>query len=85
MDRDSLQDQGVLPFYGKQPTLGPCDKIGILQLLGVPIFGLLQGFRHGSLMTFCDYHIGMRFSELHLEHPREDLGFLGSAEVHPQL
>ena len=85
MDRDSLQDQGVLPFYGKRPMLGPCDKIGILQLLGVPIFSLLQGFRHGSLTTFCGCHIGVRLSELHFEHPRKDLDFLSSAEALPQL
>ncbi|XP_066351390.1 uncharacterized protein [Miscanthus floridulus] len=27
----------------------------------------------------------MRFSELHLEHPIEDLGFLGTPKAHPQL
>jgi len=36
-------------------------------------------------MTFCGCHIGVRLSELHFEHPREDLGFLGSSEALPQL
>jgi hypothetical protein len=49
------------------------------------IFVHLEGFRQGSLSTFCGCHIGMRFSKLHFEHPREDLGFISSAEALPQL
>ena len=85
MDRDSLQDQGILPFSGQRPTLGSGDKVGLSQLMGMPIFGLLLGFRHGSLLTLYGYHTSMRFSELHLEHPGDDLGFLGSPKALPQL
>ena len=49
------------------------------------IFSLLQGFRHGSLSALRSCSTGMRFSELHLEHPVEDLSFLGSTEVDPQF
>jgi hypothetical protein len=85
MDRDSLQDQGFLPFRGQHPTLGPGDEIGILQLLSMSLFIHLECFRHGSLSTLCGCHIGVRFSKLHFEHPGEDLGFLSSAETLPQL
>jgi hypothetical protein len=36
-------------------------------------------------LTFCSCYIGMGFGKLHFEHPREDLGFLSSAEALPQL
>jgi hypothetical protein len=85
MDRNSLQDQGFLPFRGQRPTLGPSDEIGILQLLGMSLFIHLECFRHGSLSTLCGRHIGVGFSKLHFEHPGEDLGFLSSAEIAPQL
>ena len=85
MDRDSLQDRGILPFSSQRPSLGPGDKVGLSQLMGMPIFSLLHSFRHGSLLTFYGYRTGMRFGELHLEHPREHLGFLGSIEAPPQL
>ena len=84
-DRDSLNDQGILLFSSQRPPLGPGDKVGLSQLMGMPIFSLLQGFRHGSLTTFCGCHIGVRLSELHFEHPREDLGFLGPPKALPQL
>ena len=53
--------------------------------MGMPIFSLLQGFRHGSLLALSSYSSGMRFGELHLEHPGEDLGFLRSTEADPQF
>ena len=85
MDRDPLQDQGILPFSSQRPSLGPSDKIGLTQLMDKPIFSLLQSFRHGSLLAPSSYSTGMRFSELHLEHPGEDLGLLGSTEADPQF
>jgi hypothetical protein len=39
---------------GKHPSLGFGDKVGIPQLLGMAIFGILQGFSDGSPMAFCD-------------------------------
>jgi hypothetical protein len=65
--------------------LGPCGKIGILQLLGMSIFIHLDGFCHGSLLTLHGCNIGMGFSKLHFKYPREDLGFLNSVEALPQL
>jgi hypothetical protein len=47
------------------------------------IFVHLEGFRHGSLLTFCGCHIGVRFSKLHLEHPDEDLGFIDPVKALP--
>ena len=81
MDRDSLHDQGILPFGSQRPTLGPSDQIGFSQLMTMLIFSLLQCFQHGSLLTLRGYRTVMHFGELHLEHPREDLGFLGSPEA----
>jgi hypothetical protein len=83
MDKDPLQDHGFLPFHGKQPTLGPCGKIGILQLLGMSVLVHLDGFYHGSLPTLSGRYIGMGFSKLHFEHLGEDLGFLSMAEALP--
>ena len=53
--------------------------------MNMPIFSLLQSFQHGSLSTLSGRCTGMRFDKLHLEHPGEDLGLLGSAEALPQL
>ena len=83
MDRDSLHDQGILPFSSQRPPLGPGGKVDLSQLMGVPIFSLLQSFQHGSLPTLCGYRTGMRFGKLHLEHPGEDLSILGSPEALP--
>jgi hypothetical protein len=47
------------------------------------IFVHLEGFRHGSLSTFYGCHIGVRFSNL--EHPNEDLGFVGPVKALLQL
>ena len=55
------------------------------QPMGMSIFSLFQSFRHGSLPTLSGCRTGMRFGKLHLEHPREDLEFLGSPEALPQL
>ena len=85
MERDSLHDQGILSFGSQCPPLDPGDKIGLSQLMDMPIFSLLQSFRHGSLLTLCGYRTGMRFGKLHLEHPGEHLGFLDSLEALPQL
>ena len=63
----------------------PGDKVGLLQLMGMPIFSLLQGFRHGSLPALSSCSTGMRFGKLHLEHPVEDLGFIDALKVRPQL
>ena len=76
MDRNSFQDRGILPFSSQRPPLGHGDKIGLPQLKDMPIFSLLQGFRQGSLLALSSCSTGMPFSELHLEHPVEDLGFL---------
>ena len=83
MDRNSFQDRGILPFSSQRPSPGPGDKIGRTQLMNMPIFSHLQSFLHGSLSAFSNCSAGMRFGELHLEHPVEDLGFLGSTEVDP--
>ena len=85
MDRDPFQDQGILPFSSQRPLLGPGDKIGLTQLMDMPVFSLFQSFRHGSLPALSSCSTGMRFGELHLEHPVEDLGFLGSMEAAPQF
>jgi hypothetical protein len=65
--------------------LGPYGKIGILRLLGMSVSVHLDGFCHGSLSTLSGRYIVMGFSKLHFEHPREDLGFLSTAETLPQL
>ena len=49
------------------------------------VFSLLQSFRHCSLLALSSYSTGMRFGELHLEHPVEDLGFLRLSEAYPQF
>jgi hypothetical protein len=85
MDRDFLQDQGFLPIHPKRPMLGPCGKIGILQLLDMSIFIHLEVFCHGSLSTFYSCYIGMGLNKLHFKHPGEYLGFLNSAKALPQL
>ena len=85
MDRDPLQDRGILPFINQCPPLGPSEQIGLTQLMDMPIFRLLQGFRHGGLSAISSCSTGMRFDELHLEHPGEGLGFLGSTEADPQF
>ena len=53
--------------------------------MDMPIFSLLQRFLHGSLSALSSCSAGMRFGELHLEHPVEDLGFLGAPKARPQL
>ena len=63
--------------------LSPSDKVGLSQLMGMPIFSLLQSFQHRSLMTLCGCRTDMHFGKLHLEHPGEDLGFLGWPEAFP--
>ena len=85
MDRDPFQDRGILPFSSQRPSLGPGDKIGRTQLMNMSVFSLLQSFRHGSLSALSSCSTGMRFGELHLEHPIEDLGFLSSMEAAPQF
>ena len=83
VDRDPIQDQGILPFSSQRPPLGPGDKIGHTQLMNISIFSLLQGFLHGNLSALSSCSAGMRFSELHLKHPVEDLGFLGEPKARP--
>ena len=83
VDKDSLHDQGILPFSSQRPSLGPGDLVGLPQLMGMSIFSLLRSFRHGSLPALSSYSTGMCFGELHLEHLGEDLGFLGSMEIDP--
>ena len=39
-------------MLGEHPLLGPDDKVGILQLLGMSVFGGLQDFGNGSLAVF---------------------------------
>jgi hypothetical protein len=39
---------------GKHPLLGSGDEVGVPQLLGMVIFGVLQGFGDGSPTAFCD-------------------------------
>ena len=41
VDRDSLQDRGILPFSSQRPPLSPGDKVGLTQLMDMPIFSLL--------------------------------------------
>ena len=59
--------------------------MGLTQRMDMPIFSLLQGFRHGSFSALNSCSTSMRFGELHLEHPIEDLGFLGASKARPQL
>ena len=83
MDRDSFQDRGILPFSSQRPSSGPGDKIGRTQLMNMPIFSLLQSFLHGSLSALSSGSAGMRFGELHLEHPIEDLSFPEAPKARP--
>jgi len=83
--RDPFQDWGILPFSSQRPLLGPGDKIGLPQLMDMPIFSLLQSFGHGSLPALSSCSIGMRLGELHLEDSGEDLSFLRPPEADPQF
>jgi hypothetical protein len=71
--------------HGEHPLLGSSDEVGVLQLLGVSVFGCLQGFSNGSLAAFCGGCSGMRFGELHVELPGTNLGFFGSMDALPRL
>jgi hypothetical protein len=71
-------------MHGEHPSLGSGDEVGVLQLLGVSIFGYLQGFSNGSLAAFCGGCSGMHFGELHVL-PSIDLGFFSSMDALPQL
>ena len=51
--------------------------------MNMPIFGFLQSFLHGSLSALSSCSAGMHVGELHLEHPVEDLSFLGAPKARP--
>ena len=70
---------------GKHPLLGSGDELGVLQLLGMAVFGFLQGFGNSSLVAFCDGCLGMRFGELHVELSGVDLGFFNTVDALPQF
>ena len=65
--------------------LGSGEEVGVLQLLGVAVFGFLLGFDDGSLAALGDGCLGLCFGELHVELPGKDLGFFGSVDALPQL
>ena len=72
-------------MLGGHPSLGAGDEVGVLQLLGVSVFGGLQDFCDGNLAAFHSGCSGMCLGKLHMELPGVDLGFFGSVDAIPQL
>ena len=69
--------------HGEHCLLGSGDEVSVPQLLGMAIFGGLQGFGDGSLTTFCSGCSGLGFGELYVDLPGIDLSFFGMVDPVP--
>ena len=68
---------------GEHRLLGSSDEVSGPQLLGVAIFGGLQGFGDGSLTAFYSGCSGLGFGELYVDLPGIDLSFFGVVDAVP--
>jgi hypothetical protein len=84
VDENSFQNSGLESMLGGHPSLRASNEVGVLQLLGMSVFGGLQDFGDGSLAAFCGGCSSVCLGELHMELPGVDLGFFGSVDVIPQ-
>lgn len=75
-----MQDYGLgPPCWLPQHPSGPCDLIGVRQLLGMMILGLPQKLRQRCHPMLCVGQLGVCLSKSNIEHPREDLCLLSPA------